>query len=96
MSTNLPFPNRIARESNGLKVEHFKTVHLKPGQGEIKLFNTDKKVFVVSLDARRSLTEFVVIHRRPNTSMLGVQGAVEEAIRRGVALGALPQQFLNL
>lgn len=96
MSTDLPFPIRMARESNGQKIEHFKTVRLKPGQGEIKLFNTDKKVFVVALDARRSLTEFVVIHRRPNTSMLGIEGSVEEAIRRGVALGALPQQFLNL
>lgn len=95
MSTNLPFPIRMARESDGLKIEHFKTVQLQPGQGEIKLFNTEKKIFVVSLDQHRALTEFVTIHRRQNTSLLGVEGAIEEAVRRGMALGTIPKQLCS-
>lgn len=95
MSTNLPFAIQMARESGGKKIEHFKTVQLRPGEGEIKIFNTDIKVFVVALDARRTLTDFIVIHRRPNTSLLGVQGAIEETIRRGTALVEISQQLSN-
>lgn len=94
MSNNAPFPILLARESAGEAVKHFSTV--KNAAGEVKLFYTDSRLFVVVLDPSRNLVSFTALFRPQKLSLLGLEGSLETTFKQGVALGVLSQQVLDV
>lgn len=94
MSNKPPFPILLARESAGETVSHFSTV--KNAAGEVKLFYTDSRLFVVVLDSSRNLVSFTALFRPQKLSLLGLEGSLETTFKQGVAIGALSQQVLDV
>lgn len=76
----MPFVLQMTIAANGEKVNHFRTI--PGGKGEVKVFYSDTKVFIVKLDRFRRLESFEARVRRPNESLLGIEGSIEDALRR--------------
>jgi hypothetical protein len=89
MSKQLPFAIRIARMSDGEKIEHFKTIFNRMSGQEVKIFNTSKKVFVVSISACRKDVEVVCLIRRKNTALLPIEACIQTCINQGISIGAI-------
>lgn len=89
MSKPIPFALQIARMSDGQKIEHFKTVVNKITGQQVKIFNTTKKVFVVSISGCRNHVEVVCLIRRSNTALLPIEACITTCISQGIALGAI-------
>lgn len=89
MSKPIPFAIQIARMSDGEKVEFFRTVINNSTGEEVKIFNTAKKVFVVSISGCRKVVTVVCLLRRKNTSLLGLEACIKTCLNQGMAIGAI-------
>jgi hypothetical protein len=76
----IPFVLQMTIAARGEKVNHFRTIPSR--KGEVKVFYSDTKVFIVKLDRLRRLESFEARVRRPNESLLGIEGSIEDALRR--------------
>lgn len=92
MSKNVPFALRIARMADGEKIEHFKTAFNRMTGQEVKIFNTSKKVFVVSISGCRKEVDVVCLIRRKNTALLPIEACIQTCISQGIAIGAIAAQ----
>lgn len=89
MSKPIPFALQIARMSDGERIEHFRTVTNKITGQQVKIFNTAKKVFVVSISGCRNHVEVVCLIRRSNTALLPIEASITTCINQGISLGAI-------
>lgn len=76
-----PFVMQMVAAANGEKVSHFRSIKEAKG-GEVKIFYSSTKVFIAYFDRLRHLQKFQVRVRRNNESLLGIEGSIEDTLRR--------------